>query len=180
MNATTRQLLNDAPELLRQFAQTEEDELSSILTQLDLEVFHNENTKRVRKYPACHTLSIFMKQVASENKSCRSALIGDARDNIAVGRERNSTTTGPYCKARKRLLSDSIKSLLKKSGRNLDEATQGKYLWHGRRVILTDGSTLSMPDTPENQAQYPQSKSQQDGLGFPQLRILVFIWVQIF
>ena len=175
MNATTRQLLNDAPELLRQFAQTEEDELSSILTQLDLEVFHNENTKRVRKYPACHTLSIFMKQVASENKSCRSALIGDARDNIAVGREKNSTTTGPYCKARKRLLSDSIKSLLKKSGRNLDEATQGKYLWHGRRVILTDGSTLSMPDTPENQAQYPQSKSQQDGLGFPQLRILVFI-----
>ena len=36
MNATTRQWLNDAPELLRQFAQTEEDELSSILTQLDL------------------------------------------------------------------------------------------------------------------------------------------------
>ena len=34
-----RQLLKDAPELLRQFAQTEEDELSSILTQLDLEVF---------------------------------------------------------------------------------------------------------------------------------------------
>ena len=87
--------------------------------------FQNENTKRVRKYPACHTLSLFMKQVASENKSYCSALIGDARDNIAIGCEKNCTTTGSYCKARKRLLSDSIKSLLKKSGRNLDEATQG-------------------------------------------------------
>ena len=87
MNNAARQFFNDAPELLRRFAQTEEDEFSSILTQQDLEVFQNENTQRVRKYPACHTLSLFMKQVASENKSCRSTLISDARDQIAIGRE---------------------------------------------------------------------------------------------
>lgn len=175
MNTTARQFFNDAPELLRRFAQTEEDELSSILTQQDLKEFQNENTQRVRKYPACHTLSLFMKQVASENKSCRSTLISDARDQIAIGREKNSTITGPYCKARKRLSPESIKSLLKKSGRNLDEAIQEKHLWHSRRVLLTDGSTLSMPDTGENQAQFPQPKSQKEGLGFPQLRILVLI-----
>ncbi|WP_133309481.1 IS4 family transposase [Parashewanella spongiae] len=175
MNTKTRQFFNDAPELLRRFAQTEEDELSSILTLQDLEDFQKDNTQRVRKYPACHTLSLFMKQVASENKSCRCTLISDARDQIAIGREKNSTITGPYCKARKRLSPESIKSLLKKSGKNLDEAIQGKYLWHGRRVLLTDGSTLSMPDTHENQAQFPQPKSQKEGLGFPQLRILVLI-----
>ena len=116
-----------------------------------------------------------MKQVASESKSCRSTLISDARDQIAIGREKCSTITGPYCKAGKRLSPESINSLLQKSGRNLDEATQGKHLWHGRRVLLTDGSKLSMPDTVENQAQFPQPKSQKEGLGFPQLRILVLI-----
>ena len=99
--------------------------------------FQNENTKRVRKYLACHTLSLFMKQVASENKFYCSALIGDARDNIAIGCEKNCTTTGSYCKARKRLLSDSIKSLLKKSGRNLDEATQGGS---GLKMVVADFS----------------------------------------
>ncbi len=114
-------------------------------------------------------------EVAGESKSCRSALISDAGDQIAIVREKNSTITDPYCKARKRLSPESIKSLLKKSGRNLDEATQEKHLWHGRRVLLTDGSTLSMSDTDENQAQFPQPKSQKEGLGFPQLRILVLI-----
>jgi hypothetical protein len=32
---------------------------------------------------------------------------------------------------------------------------------------LVDGSTLSMPDTKENQEKYPQPKSQKKGIGFP-------------
>ena len=69
MNNAARQFFNDAPELLRRFAQTEEDEFSSILTQQDLEMFQNANTQRVRKYPACphsftfHEASCQRKQV---------------------------------------------------------------------------------------------------------------------
>jgi len=114
-----------------------------------------------------------MKQVASETKSCRNALISDARDQTALQREKNKTTTGPYCQARKKLLEDAVKTLLKRSGANLDEATNGKFLWHQRRIVLTDGSTLSMPDTEENQKEYPQPKTQKAGQGFPQLRILI-------
>ena len=44
-----------------------------------------------------------------------------------------------------------------------------------RRVVLADGSKLSMPDTEANQAEYPQPKSQKKELGFPQLRIMVLI-----
>ena len=36
-----------------------------------------------------------------------------------------------------------------------------------------DGSTVTMPDTPENQAAYPQPKTQKPGCGFPIARILV-------
>jgi hypothetical protein len=40
-----------------------------------------------------------------------------------------------------------------------------------RRVLVYDGSTVSMPDTPENQAAYPQPVAQKPGIGFPMARI---------
>jgi hypothetical protein len=38
---------------------------------------------------------------------------------------------------------------------------------------VADGSTVTMPDTPKNQAAYPQQKTQKPGCGFPIARILV-------
>jgi len=43
--------------------------------------------------------------------------------------------------------------------------------WCGRAVKVVDGSGLTMPDTPENQARYPQPRSQKPGCGFPAMRI---------
>ena len=83
-----QEIITFADELLRQFAQTAEDDLSAILTAQDLSDFEEKITKRKRKYPATKTLSLFMKQIASETKSCRSALIDDARDQIALGKKK--------------------------------------------------------------------------------------------
>lgn len=44
-------------------------------------------------------------------------------------------------------------------------------LWCGRHVKMIDGSTVSMPDTPENQKAYPQPNSQKPGCGFPLAKI---------
>jgi hypothetical protein len=52
------------------------------------------------------------------------------------------------------------------------EAPQA-WLWRGRRVRVVDGSTITMPDTPENQAEYPQAKTQASGCGLPIARVLV-------
>jgi len=46
------------------------------------------------------------------------------------------------------------------------------WQWRGRTVRLVDGTTLSMPDTPDNQLAYPQSRSQKPGLGFPLCRMV--------
>lgn len=46
-----------------------------------------------------------------------------------------------------------------------------KWRWHGRPVKVVDGSGLSMPDTPENQRDYPQSTKTKTGCGFPEMRI---------
>jgi hypothetical protein len=48
-------------------------------------------------------------------------------------------------------------------------------LWHGRHVHLVDGTTVSMPDTPENQQEYPQPPQQEKGLGFPMARLVVLL-----
>jgi hypothetical protein len=42
-------------------------------------------------------------------------------------------------------------------------------------VFIVDGSHVSMPDTPENQAAYPQPPTQKPGLGFPLARITVVL-----
>ena len=56
-------------------------------------------------------------------------------------------------------------------GRTLDAKANYRWLWKGRRVYLFDGTTVTMPDTPENQAAYPQVYNQKPGLGFPIARI---------
>lgn len=42
-----------------------------------------------------------------------------------------------------------------------------RHLWQGRPVIVTDGSSVSMPDTEDNQKLYPQPSGQKKGCGFP-------------
>src|SRR5262249_18992029 len=46
-----------------------------------------------------------------------------------------------------------------------------RWVGQGRRVSLFDGTTVTMPDPPENQAAYPQVYNQKPGLGFPIARL---------
>lgn len=40
------------------------------------------------------------------------------------------------------------------------------------RTLLVDGTTVVLPDTPENQRRYPQSRSQKPGCGFPLMKLV--------
>ena len=165
MTKFSPEYLSLADELLRQYALTGCDKLSNILTKENLESFQSQYAGgRVRDFPPLKTLGLFMHQVTSENKSCRNALIADARDQIAMEREPNKTSNSGYCKARQRLTEESLMTLLTQSGNNLDSTSPESWLWFNRRVVIADGSTLSMPDTTENQEAYPQHGSQKKGL----------------
>ena len=43
------------------------------------------------------------------------------------------------------------------------------------RTEIVDGFTIDAPDTPENQATYPQNPAQKEGLGFPIIRCVSLI-----
>lgn len=66
-----------------------------------------------------------------------------------------STDTSGYCQARARLPEKLLEGLFDKAVRSLEEKVTTEDLWCGRNVKVIDGSTVSMPDTVENQKAYP-------------------------
>jgi Transposase DDE domain len=91
---------------------------------------------------------------------------------VGQGQPAVSPDTGNYCKARKRLPLSFIMGLARRTGGVLHEKAPLKWLWKGRPVLLVDGTTVSMPDTPLNQGAFPQPRTQKPGLGFPIARLL--------
>jgi Transposase DDE domain len=65
-----------------------------------------------------------------------------------------------------------ISSLTCYLGRLVNEQVPQDWCCQGRPVRLIDGTTVSMPDTLENQADYPQQGGQKPGLGFPICRLV--------
>ena len=60
-----------------------------------------------------------------------------------------------------------IAALTRETARLLTAQAPRGWRWRGRCVKLADGTGISMPDTPENQARYPQPRSQAAGVGSP-------------
>jgi hypothetical protein len=87
--------------------------------------------------------------------------------------EAASPSTAAYCKARGRLPQKSLETLSLRIAQRLEKCVQERGRWYGRAVKVVDGSTLSMPDTPDNQERYPQPDGQKPGCGFPVLRLAV-------
>jgi len=130
---------------------------------------------RERLYPPTVTLSMFMMQALNEDGSCQKAVNGWAARRAAEGLSANSVRTGAYCKARQRLPVEMAMALTRETGQLLSARAQAGWRWRGRAVKLVDGTGISMPDTQENQARYPQPSSQAEGVGFPLARIVAVI-----
>jgi hypothetical protein len=124
-----------------------------------------------RIYSPLVTLWVFLGQVLSADHSCRAAVARLLAHRAAKGQPPCSAETGAYCQARKRLPEKFLAEVARRTGQALDEGVDPKWLWKGRRVCVYDGSAVSMPDTPANQAEYPQPDTQNPGLGFPLARI---------
>ena len=127
-----------------------------------------------RVYSPLVTLWIFLAQVLSQDHSCRAAVARLIAHRVSRGQRPCSAETGAYCQARKRLPEEFFAHVARKAGQSLDGSTKKEWLWKRRRVLAYDGSTVSMPDTAENQQAYPQPPQQQPGLGFPLARIAAF------
>jgi hypothetical protein len=121
------------------------------------------------------TLWAFLSQCLSASKSCVSAVARVMVLRISLGLDPCSENTGGYCKARAKLPVPFLRALTYQVADAAEAATAAGWLWKNRHVYFADGTTVSGPDTPANQAQYPQSSNQKAGLGFPLIRLVVLL-----
>ena len=129
---------------------------------------------RKRLYDPATTLKLFINQVLRSSTSCMNTVQCYALQQHLLRARSISLNTGAYTKARQRLDESFINNVTRDFSQHV-ENHQPLPLWHGYHLKLVDGTTVSMPDTKDNQASYPQQAVQQDGLGFPILRLVAII-----
>jgi hypothetical protein len=158
--------------LRRQFLQDGELPFTDVLTEGVIERALAVLTGWLdRVFSPLVTLWVFLGQILSADHSCRAAVARLIAYRLARGQAPCSPETGAYCQARKRLPESFFADVARHTGRALEEGVDPRWLWKGRRVYVYDGSSVTMPDTPANQAEYPQPVAQKPGLGFPLARI---------
>ena len=134
---------------------------------------HLSHRWRKRVYTPWITLSIFLSQILSDDHSCDDAVDRFQKFRYDQGFPAVAPDTTSYCEARQRLPEGVFWDLVHRTGQSIHQKANDSWLFHGRPVKIIDGCTVIMPDTPENQAAYPQVDTQKPGLGFPIARLLV-------
>ena len=150
-------------DVVRQFKQNWTEELTA--DAITLACREAGMTWRETMLTPVMTIQIFFLQVLHGNTACEhlSHLAG------------MSFTAAAYCKARMRVQLEVLHTLLQRSGRQLQQETFESARWFGHRVFHVDGSSFSMPDTPQLQAHFGQPGGQKPGCGFPVAHWLVML-----
>jgi hypothetical protein len=159
------------------FAHSDGLPFADIMTEAKILDVLNEHgvTYRDRVFGPVTTIWGFLSQVLSDDHSCRDTVSRIIAHQAANGIPVCSPNTAGYCKARCRILAPVVRTLATRTAAELEVSAAEAWKWNGRSVFIADGSHASMPDTPENQAAYPQPTTQQPGLGFPLARITVLL-----
>src|SRR5712692_8201361 len=167
------------PQTLAPFLQADGLPLVGVLTATEIEQACVDEqvsfgqSKRSFWTPAL-TLWAFLCQVLGADPSCRQA-VAQVVTALALSCDPDDLDTAAYCRARAKLPATVLQRLALQVGQRLEETALESWRWRGRRVLLADGSTSTLPDTPENQAAFPQPATQKPGLGFPIIRWVVLV-----
>ena len=132
---------------------------ASLITQLCVELGHRW---RNRELDPVTTVRGFLLQVLYQNTACSHVphLLGKAVSSEAYGQ------------ARARLPLELFQRLLGEVCRRAEACIEASARWRDHRVWLADGSSCSMPDTPELQNAFGQPGQQAPGCGFPMAHLL--------
>lgn len=129
-------------------------------------------TWRKRLFSPAVTVWAFLSQVVDQDNRCATAVSRVIAWLAAEDQPLPSPDPSAYCQARQRLSEGLLCRLLHTVSDRLQAQVSRRQWWQGHRVFLVDGSTTLLPDTPENQAAYPQHANQAEGCGFPLARFV--------
>lgn len=128
-------------------------------------------------YSTMVTIWAFLGQVLRDDKeaSCQSAVAQVVTHQHQLGRAVPTDDTGDYCRARAKLSEAALHDLATEVAAGVEQQAEPAWLWKDRHVKLIDGFTFTMPDTPANQAAYPQARTQKPGVGQPIARACAIV-----
>ena len=119
----------------------------------------------------------FLGQVLHGGKlaSCQAAVACVVTYRELLGESTPTSDTGDDCRARAKLCEAALHDLTVEIAAEVEQQADAKWLWKGQHAKLIDGFTCTMPDTAQNQAEYPAPKSQKPGVGLPIARAAVIL-----
>jgi hypothetical protein len=128
--------------------------------------------KRLRWLPLTLVFWACLNMVFHPGSSCR-----ESQRSIQAWwkrRQRNwrNPCSSAFCAARARLPLSWLRSLWWRAADKLATAAPTLPGCHGRRVLVVDGTSVTAPDTDDNQQQWPQPGSQKPGCGFPLISLV--------
>ena len=129
-------------------------------------------------YNTAFVLWAFLLQTLSDDKhrSCSTAVARIVAFCVAAGKSLPDEDTGNYCRARAKLKEKALHELVTLVAKNTASVIPTEWLWKQKHhAKLVDGFTATMPDTPENQARFPQTQQSRKGCGFPIMRVCVVL-----
>ena len=131
---------------------------------LDFRAASGSNS-RTRIFSPMITFWAFLGQVLDPDAPCRKALAHVQVLFASQGLSIPSSDTAAYCRARLRIPVAFLYRIHDFLACRLTAAQEA-------RTLLVDGTTIVLPDTPNNQRFFPQSRSQKRGCGFPLMKLV--------
>ncbi len=106
---------------------------------------------RQRVFNYENTFWAFLSQVLDADGGCQEVVRKIQAHAALKSMPLPASSTAAYCKARQKLDRSDLEAILNHTARQLKNSAKPS-LMNGRRVIKVDGTGVSMPDTPSNQA----------------------------
>lgn len=154
-----------------------QDQLRDLLPPALLSTEEEGPNSRERIFSLSLTLQCFLWQMLKPRTSCREvvrqvqALFGlHGHGPVAEG-------DSAYVQARQRLPRQRLEQALEATAQAAQRRAGSSGQLAGRPVVVVDGSTVQMADTPKNQKRYPQPRGQKRGCGFPVMKLVVLFSV---
>jgi len=132
---------------------------------------------RQRLFSKENTFWAFLSQVLDADRGCKEVVRKLQAFAAMKSKQLPSSSTAAYCQARKNFDLPSLEAILRHTSKQLQTMANTDRL-KDRRVVVVDGTGVSMPDTAENQHVWPQQIKQKPGCGFPQASICACFCLQ--
>lgn len=132
----------------------------------------SQSNSRCRDYSLAITFWAFLWQVLTPGTPCREVVrkVQSLCSELKLRMPGSSNVA--YCKARGRLASKDIDAVSASVRERVLARVRDEERWLGHDVKVVDGTGIRLPDTAENQAEFPQPGEQRPGCGFPVMQVV--------